>query len=100
MIAAVKGKKKLPQRCRRKFAFQTIAIELYKQLKKTNITLIIVFIGVGVFAKLVDEFYILIKIYSYISFVFSVASKKVEYGCSNVAKIFKKSLHFLRKNYV
>ena len=29
-------------------------------------------------AKIVDEFYILIKIYSYFSFAFSVVSKKVE----------------------
>ena len=33
LIAALKDKKKLPQRCRRKSAFQTIAIELYKQPK-------------------------------------------------------------------
>ena len=57
-------------------------IELHKQLKtktkKEHIRLVIVFIGVDVLAKIVDEFYILIKIYSYFSFVFSVVSKKVE----------------------
>ena len=63
--------------------FQTIAFELYKQpkvktTKKEHIRLVIVFIGVNVVAKIVDEFYILIKMYSYFSFVFSVVSKKVE----------------------
>ena len=63
-------------------AFQTVAIELYKQpktkTKKEHIRLVIVFIGVDVLAKIVDEFYILIKIYSYFSFVFSVVSKNIE----------------------
>ena len=72
----------LPQRYGRKSSFQTIAIELHKQpktkTKKEHIRLVIVFIGVDVLAKIVDEFYILIKIYSYFSFVFSVVSKKVE----------------------
>ena len=61
---------------------QTIAIKLYKQpktkTKKEHITLVIAFIGVDVVAKIVDKFYILIKIYSYFSFIFSVVSKKVE----------------------
>ena len=59
---------------------QTIAIELYKQpkTKKEHIRLVIVFIGVDVVAKTVDKFYIIIKIYSYFSFVFSVVSKKVD----------------------
>ena len=73
MIAALKHKKKLPQRYRRKSAFQTIAIELYKQpktkTKKEHIRLVTVFIGVDVLANIVDEFYILIKIYSCFSFV-------------------------------
>ena len=82
LIAALKDKKKLPQRYGRKSAFQTIAIELYKQAKtktkKEHIRLVIVFIGVDVLAKIVDEFYTLIEIYSYFSFAFSVVSKKVE----------------------
>ena len=80
LIAALKDKKKLPRGYGRKSAFQTIAIELYKQTKtkKEHTRLVIDFIGVDVLAKIVDEFYILIKIYSYFSFVFSVVSKKVE----------------------
>ena len=82
LIAALKDKKKLPRRYERKSAFQTIAIELYKQpktkTKKEYIRLVTVFIGVDIVAKIVDEFYILIKIYSYFSFIFSVVSKKDE----------------------
>ena len=61
---------------------QTIAIKLYKKpktkTKKEHITLVIVFIRVDVVAKIVDKFYILIKIDGYFSFIFSVVSKKVE----------------------
>ena len=68
-IAALKDKKKLPRRYGRKSAFQTIAIELHKQpktkTKKEHIRLVIAFIGVDVLPKIVDEFYILIKIYSF-----------------------------------
>ena len=82
LIAAPKDKKKLPRRYKRKSAFQTIPIELCKQpktkTKKEHIRLAIVYIGVDVVAKIVDEFYVLIKMYSYFSFVFSVVSKKVE----------------------
>ena len=71
-----------PTMIQKKISFQTMAIELYKQpkpkTKKEHMILVIVFIGVDVLAKIVDEFYILIKIYSYFSFVFSVVSKKVE----------------------
>ena len=78
LIAALKDNKS----CHDDTKDQTIAIELYKQpktkTKKEHIRLVIVFIGVDVLAKIVDEFYILIKIYSYFSFVFSVVSKKVE----------------------
>ena len=77
LIAALKDKKKAPTTIRGKFAFQTIAIESYTQ-PKTKSKLVIVFIGVDVIAKIVDGFYILIKIYGYFSLVFSVLSKKVE----------------------
>ena len=68
MIVALKNKKSSHNDTKD----QTIAIELYKQPKpkpkKEHIRLVIVFIGVDVVAKIVDEFYILIKIYSYFSF--------------------------------
>ena len=70
MIVALKNKKSSHNDTKD----QTIAIELYKQPepkpKKEHIRLVIVFIGVDVVAKIVDEFYILIKIYSYLSFTF------------------------------
>ena len=55
-------------------AFQTIAIELYKQAKakskKENARLVIVSIGVHIVAKTDDEVYVLsiIKIYSFYLF--------------------------------
>ena len=82
LIAVLKEKKKLLWWYERKSVIQTIAIELNKQLKtktkKEHIRLVIVFIEVDVVAKIVNEFHILIKIYSYFSFVFYVASRKIE----------------------
>ena len=70
MIVALKDKKSSHDDTKD----QTIAIELYKEpetkTKKGHIRLVIVLIGVDVVAKIVDEFYILIKIYSYLSFAF------------------------------
>ena len=87
--------KKLPRRYEGKYAFQTVAIELYKQPKtkkenKTkkeqtknppkNIRLVIVSIGLDVVTKIDDEVYVLsiIKICSSFLFVYSVVPKKVE----------------------
>ena len=85
LIAALKNKKKLPRRYEEKSAFQTIAIELYKQpksktTKKEHIRLVTNSIEIDVVAKTDDEIYVLriIKIYSYFSFVFSAVPKKVE----------------------
>ena len=82
LIAALKDNKKFPRGYKRKSAFQTIPIELYKQpktkTKKEHTRLVIVYIGVDVVAKIVDEFYILSKVYCDFSFVFSVLSKKAE----------------------
>ena len=74
--------KETPTVIRKKICISNNAIKLYKQpktkQKKEHIRLVIVFIGENVLAKIVDEFYISIKIYSYFSFVFSVVTKKVE----------------------
>ena len=60
-IAALKVKKRLPRLYEGKSAFQTIAIELYKQpklkTKKEHIRLVIS-IGVDVVAKTDDEIYL------------------------------------------
>ena len=73
-LTAIKGKS----------AFQTIAIELYKQPKETNRNyfsrLVISSIRVSVVSKTDDEVYVssTIKMYSYFSFVFSTVPKKVQ----------------------
>ena len=67
-----------------KSAFQTIAIELYKQPKETNRNyfsrLVISSIRVGVVAKTDDEVYVssIIIMCGYFSFVFSAVPKKVQ----------------------
>ena len=67
-----------------KHAFQTIAIEFYKQPQETNRNyfsrLVISSIRVDVVAKTDDEVYVLsyIKMYSYFSFVFFTVPKKVQ----------------------
>ena len=73
-----------------KSAFQTIAIELYKQPKKTNRNffsrLAISSIRVGVVAKTDDEVYVscTIKICNYFSFVFTTVPKKVQPVVENI----------------
>ena len=67
-----------------KSAFQTTAIELYKQPKETNriyfSRLVISSIMVGMVAKTDDEVYVsaIIKMCSYFSFAFSAVPKKVQ----------------------
>ena len=85
MIPALKDKKKLPGQYEEKSEFQSIAIELYKQprtktTKKEHRGLVIVSTGLNVGPKTVDEMYVLniMKIYSYFSFVLSVAPLNIE----------------------
>ena len=64
--------------------FQTIPIELYKQLKKQtkkeHVRLAISSFRVAVVAKTDDQIYVFstAKIYTYFSFVFTTMPKKVE----------------------
>ena len=84
LFTASKYKKSLTVHIKEKSAFQTIAVELYKQPKETNKTcfsrLVISSILVGVVAKTGDKVYVssIIKIFSYFSFVFSTVPKKVQ----------------------
>ena len=70
LIAAFKDKKRLPWRCERKSAFQTIVLGLHKQpkakRKKEYTRLVIVTIWADMVAKTDDEVYVLslIKFYS------------------------------------
>ena len=82
-----------------KHAFQTIAIEFYKQPQETNRNyfsrLVISSIRVDVVAKTDDEVYVLsyIKMYSYFSFVFFTVPKKVQLlKISKVMELLWKSL--------
>ena len=71
LIVALKLKK-APTTIRKKICISDNHIEYIIQkteTKKEHIRLVIVFIGVDVLVKIADEFYILIKIYSYFSFV-------------------------------
>ena len=59
LFAALKDKKSCHDDNERKSAFQTIAIELYKQTRKEHLRLIVKCIRVGVAAKTDDEVYVL-----------------------------------------
>ena len=85
LFTALKYKKSSHGDIKGKSAFQTIAIELYKQPKETNwnyfsrlVISSISSIRVGVVAKTDDEVSSTIKMYRYFSFVFSTVPKKVQ----------------------
>ena len=59
LFAALKDKKSCHDDNERKSAFQTIAIELYKQTRKEYLRLIVKCIKAGVAAKTDDEVYVL-----------------------------------------
>ena len=84
VIYSIKIQKTTHSDIKGKSAFQTIAIELYKQPKETNRNffsrLVISSVRVDVVAKTDDEVYdsCTIKMYSYFLFVFSTVPKKVQ----------------------
>ena len=59
LFAALKDKKSCHDDNERKSAFQTTAIELYKQAKKEHLRLIVKCIRTGLAAKADDEVYVL-----------------------------------------
>ena len=101
IACSIKRSKKLSQPCEGKSAFQTIAIELYKQpgkklkLKKENLRIVITSFVV---ANTDDEIYVLsiTKIYNYISFVSSTVPKKVELLKSSIVFKGTRTKYFFR----
>ena len=84
IICGIKIQKSTYSDIKEKSAFQTIAIQLYKQPKETNrnsfSTLVISSVRVDVVAKTDDEVYAscTIKMHSYFSFACSTVPKKVQ----------------------